>query len=126
VVIDSSALAAVAFVEPEAGSVTAAVAGAELYAASLLPYELANTARNKILRRELSEDLAAQGLGRALRVEVELRDVDPPEVFALAIQTNLTAYDASYLWLAMRLGAPLVTLDGELADAARERGLLGI
>jgi predicted nucleic acid-binding protein len=37
----------------------------------------------------------------------------------LAAATGLTAYDASYLWLARRLGADLVTLDKQLAKAER-------
>ncbi len=36
----------------------------------------------------------------------------------LATETGLTAYDASYLWLARQLGAELVTLDQQLARAA--------
>ena len=43
---------------------------------------------------------------------------DVVEVLALAMARDLTAYDASYLWLAQRLGLPLVTLDQELARAA--------
>jgi predicted nucleic acid-binding protein len=35
----------------------------------------------------------------------------------LAVMTGLSAYDASYLWLARRLGAELVTLDKQLAKA---------
>jgi len=37
----------------------------------------------------------------------------------LALETGLTVYDASYLWLARRLGAELVTLDKALDAAAR-------
>jgi predicted nucleic acid-binding protein len=39
-------------------------------------------------------------------------------VLELAESTGLTAYDASYLWLARELSAELVTLDGQLAKAA--------
>lgn len=39
-------------------------------------------------------------------------------VLTLAVATGLTPYDASYLWLARRLGLPLVTLDQTLARAA--------
>ena len=35
------------------------------------------------------------------------------------MQTKLTVYDASYLWLARHMQADLVTLDRELAAAAR-------
>lgn len=41
------------------------------------------------------------------------------QIPALAIQYGLTAYDAAYLELALRLEAPLATLDQDLARAAR-------
>lgn len=43
--------------------------------------------------------------------------------FALALAHRLTQYDAAYLELAMRLDAPLATLDAELAAAASEAGV---
>jgi predicted nucleic acid-binding protein len=48
---------------------------------------------------------------------VEEIAVDYDGVLALAATTGLTAYDASYLWLAERLGATLITLDRQLAKA---------
>jgi predicted nucleic acid-binding protein len=39
-------------------------------------------------------------------------------VLDLARRTGLSVYDASYLDLAMRLGAPLATRDNELRQAA--------
>jgi predicted nucleic acid-binding protein len=41
----------------------------------------------------------------------------------LAVEANLTAYDAAYLELALRLGASLASNDGDLNDAARARGV---
>jgi predicted nucleic acid-binding protein len=49
---------------------------------------------------------------------VEQVEVDQTAVSNLALETGLTAYDASYLWLANRLGASIVTLDKQLAKAA--------
>jgi predicted nucleic acid-binding protein len=48
-------------------------------------------------------------------------DAAPEEVpiFDLARRHRLTFYDAAYLELAIRLRAPLATLDGALATAAR-------
>ena len=51
------------------------------------------------------------------RLGVEEVAVDQDEVLELAAATGLTAYDASTLWLARRLGADLVTLDRRLARA---------
>jgi predicted nucleic acid-binding protein len=42
----------------------------------------------------------------------------PHGVLDLAVEMDLTAYDATYLWLARHLQAELVTLDRALAAAA--------
>jgi predicted nucleic acid-binding protein len=49
---------------------------------------------------------------------IEEVTVDHAAVVEIALATRLTAYDASYLWLARELGAELVTLDGALERAA--------
>lgn len=46
------------------------------------------------------------------------------EVLTLARAHGLTAYDATYLELAMRRGLPLATRDAALAAAARRVGML--
>lgn len=46
-----------------------------------------------------------------------------PNVIALSRKHGLTAYDASYLELALRLGATLATFDRKLAEAARAAGV---
>jgi predicted nucleic acid-binding protein len=43
-------------------------------------------------------------------------------LLALARAHRLTAYDATYLELALRRGAPLATFDQKLADALRKAG----
>lgn len=50
----------------------------------------------------------------------------PPRILtllSLADQFSLTAYDAAYLDLAIRLSLPLATLDDDLAKAARKAGI---
>jgi predicted nucleic acid-binding protein len=49
--------------------------------------------------------------------------VDWSDLIRLAIRHNLTTYDASYLELALRHGANLLTLDKALARAARAEGI---
>jgi predicted nucleic acid-binding protein len=44
-------------------------------------------------------------------------DPNPTDVALLAHATGLSAYDASYLWLAGFVGADLVTADRRLAEA---------
>ena len=51
---------------------------------------------------------------------------DQAPVLALAWRHRLTFYDAAYLELALRLPAPLATLDGALAAAARAENVPGL
>jgi predicted nucleic acid-binding protein len=45
------------------------------------------------------------------------------DTLQLARRYNLSAYDASYLELALRLGIPLATLDEDLQKAAKKAGV---
>jgi predicted nucleic acid-binding protein len=49
-------------------------------------------------------------------MEIQEIAVPPHPVLFLAEREGLTAYDASYLWLARELGVDLVSLDGALAE----------
>ncbi len=48
-------------------------------------------------------------------IHIQRVPVPATDVVSLAVRTGLTAYDASYLWLAMSRDAELVTLDRQLA-----------
>ena len=123
VVVDASALAAVAFREPEGRAVLDRLAGRELVAPRLLAYELTNTALTKIRRHPTEVDAIRAGLDGVLSDDLAIHwsDVAHGEVLALAEQTGLTAYDAAYLWLAHYLEADLVTLDTRLQRAFEGR-----
>jgi predicted nucleic acid-binding protein len=117
-VVDASALAALLFGEPEAEAVAARLDGARLVAPSLLAFEPANVCLVKCRRHPDQREALLAGFRLRDRLGVEEIAVDHAGVLDLADQTSLTAYDASYLWLARRLGAQLVTLDAELGRAA--------
>ena len=71
-------------------------------------------------RRRVLRDL------EKLRVQLDTGiTVNPfvPAVDVLARRHSLTAYDAAYLELAIRLAIPLATLDKDLRKAARAAGV---
>jgi predicted nucleic acid-binding protein len=122
-VVDASALGALLFAEPTGDTAAARLRGGRLVAPTLLAYEITSVCLAKIRanHQQRAEFLVAftgwTGLG------IELVEIDQPSTLKLAEQFGLSSYDASYLWLARRLGAELVTFDRRLAQAhARQQG----
>jgi len=89
--------------------------------------ELANALavgeRNKrIIRARSSEFIALIG-GLPIVIDEHTPSLALGTVLDLARREGLSAYDASYLELAMRRGLPLATKDNGLARAARRVGV---
>jgi predicted nucleic acid-binding protein len=78
-------------------------------------------------RGRISRSEATRALELASRLELSTVPTDIEEamgdVYALAREHGLSAYDAAYLQLAMREGLALATLDGRLRTAANEAGV---
>ncbi|MDP2961875.1 MAG: type II toxin-antitoxin system VapC family toxin [Sulfurimicrobium sp.] len=119
-VIDASSLAAVVFEEPDGASVLENCRGSRLLAPGLVDYEMVNICLMKRRRYpDVAEKLAIQ-FDAYQRLDIKRCVVDIGGVLALAEKTRLTAYDASYLWLAIKNGCPLSTLDKALDAAWRQ------
>lgn len=125
-VLDSSIAAAAVLPDEETAGASAIVrrAATELCAAPLLwRYEIANTLEMARRRKRISNDLLASILAMLFRLRIRIDETDSDTVrlrlLPLAQRYRLTLYDAAYLELAMRLGAPLATLDEALRAAAR-------
>ena len=118
VVVDASAIAAIAFGEPDGPTLTAHLAGQSLIAPTLFDYELANIAWKKTRRHPALAPAIQAALDAATCLPIDRVAVPAGDMLRLARATGLTAYDASYLWLARSRDAELVTLDGRLAKAA--------
>ena len=87
---------------------------------SLWWFEVRNTLIVSERRGRLTESDTATFLHALARLRVTVdRRPEEADVLALARRRGLTVYDAAYLELARREGAPLATLDTALATAAR-------
>jgi predicted nucleic acid-binding protein len=58
-----------------------------------------------------------------IHTDLPLHPIGPAALLPLMQLYELTAYDATYLELAMRLNLPLATLDLKLLSAARQAGV---
>lgn len=106
--------------------------GEQAAAPALWPIEVANA----LATAERRGRLDGAGLRRSLNLLTELEvEIDTEaadrafrDLLDLARSERLTVYDASYLELALRLGAPLASKDANLRQAASRLGvpLLGI
>jgi predicted nucleic acid-binding protein len=118
-VIDAFVAAAILFVENEADMAMSMIDDADLVAPRLLPFELANVAVTKIRRHPEDRRKIVEGLNRSKAMGIRLQEAPETEAYELALALNLSAYDASYLWLSKQIEAELLTFDKRLAAAAR-------
>jgi len=121
-VVGASVLGAWCFRESQAPEALSLIEGAQLHAPVLLAYELTSIARRKAVAYPDQVNALAEALQTALSLDIDWRGVAHDAVFRLALQAGLTAYDASYLYLARALGASLATFDRRLGRAAHEAG----
>ena len=113
-VIDASAVAAMVFGEPEAMMIARSIDDFQLVAPLLLDFELANVCWKKCRRTPGQRPRFLSAYARRHLLTIELVAVDHDEALALAIETGLSAYDASYLWLARKLASE----DGQVHPSA--------
>lgn len=95
----------------------------ELVVPSLWIYEMSNLLRSACRRGRLTKKAAAAAQSVVSQVPLGLCDVPPVEVrgslLELSHAHDLSAYDAAYLELSLRLKAPLRTMDAKLLRAAK-------
>jgi predicted nucleic acid-binding protein len=123
IVCDASVLAAITFGEPDSGAARSLVRSRRLLAPALLRYEMAQVAVRKCAHHPSGASQILQALAASLRLPIRVLEPSWLSVIELARDEGLSAYDASYLQLAMELDIPLATLDSRLGRVAEQLGL---
>ncbi len=113
-VVDASVIAALVFGEPGSEEAERLLGDRALFAPFLMRYELAQVAVKKASRRPRKKRLILDALALAYDLDIEWVEVDFRAVAELALDEDLTAYDACYLFVSRSLGIPLVTFDMRL------------
>ena len=95
--------------------------------ASVWPLEIANGLLSAQRRGRVTAERVEQFLAQILRFRIHVEPCTTQqavrEVRQVAQTHQLTAYDATYLALALRFQLPLATLDAELITAAHAAGV---
>lgn len=128
IVVDSSAVLSVLLGEREGDAAMGAITAEDaLCAPALLPYEVLNVAGMAIGRRPDGGALVAEALAEFLSwpwaFESHCSSDALGAIARIASRHGLTAYDASYVELAVRRSCPLVTFDAAMRDAARKESV---
>ena len=102
-------------------------AGADAWVPALWHLELGNVLltsqrRGRIARAAIEGFLTKLGTYR-ITIDDETMAQAWNRTLDLAVQYQLTTYDAAYLELALRRNLPLATLDGDLIGAAKASGV---
>ena len=101
------------------------VATEQVHVPAVGPLEFANVVAQLERRRRLKAEAASAILSQVERIglHVDAAAPAPGRLVDVARLYGLSAYDASYLELALRLLLPLAASDGPLAAAAEKAGL---
>ena len=110
-----------------ADSVLVALEGQRVLVPAVWPLEITNALAVAERRKRLSPPEIRRFVELLEGLTIEQDSIAVAEsvssILPLAMEHGLSAYDASYVELAIRHAAPLATLDVELENAARKAGV---
>jgi len=127
-VLDASVACAWIFADEatkELDELLAQSAEAEVFVPSLWRSEVLNTLVQASRRNRITTDQIATYWSHLDALQISESTYVPPaeRIVSLCQEHNLTAYDATYLALAIWLKLPLATLDEQLRQAARKENV---
>jgi len=121
IIVDSSAIATLYFKEKYRETVRKVLDDyADVHTLDLAFYEVANAIRKKVTKKEITIDEAKDAYKKIkdLFESLKIHRVDEviDDAFELALNYNITAYDASFVQLAIKYNGKLLTTDERLMN----------
>ena len=123
IVVDTSAVIAVAGNESSKPRLIELTRGEVLIAAATLPWEVGNAVSAMFKQKRITLDQGVALLTQFRQIPITLVDVSLDESVKLAAALNLYAYDAYVIQCAKGSGHQILTLDGGLKEAAKRAGV---
>jgi len=91
----------------------------EIYAPTILIYEVANSLRSAIVSNRVSKKVAKRTLREFLNLTIIYKEIDFEKALKESLKSRLSIYDASYLVLSKQINAPIVSLDKKLIKLSK-------
>lgn len=122
IVVDTSAIIAVIANEAEKEVLIELTEGADLIAPRSVHWEIGNAFSAMLRRERIKVEQALHAVKLYQRIPIRLVDVELAETLEIADAVGIYAYDAYLIRCALKYRAPLVSLDRNLVQAAKETG----
>jgi predicted nucleic acid-binding protein len=123
VVIDTSAILAVAALEPERAELIRLTKGAALVAPSSVHWEVGNALSAMFKRKAIELDDALRVVDAYSSIPIRFMDTTLHQAVELSRRLNIYAYDAYIIGCAINQRAPILSLDSVLNERARSLNL---
>ncbi len=119
IAIDTSAIVAVIFNEPERKAIIKKTTGQTLIGPGSISWEIGNAFSAMFRQGRLTLEEALRGLQIFEQIPLRYISTDFSNTLTIAKQAKIYAYDAYFLDCAIRYNTPLLTLDKQLIDIAK-------
>jgi predicted nucleic acid-binding protein len=123
IVIDTSVIIAVVANEKHRQRLVELTRGADLVAPASLHWEVGNAFSAMLKKKRITLEQTLAALASYGGIAIRFSEVSLKETLDVCAKTNLYAYDTYFIACAMRLNAPLLSLDNALLSAAEESGV---
>ena len=119
-VIDASAIIAVIANEPEKETLVELTTGADLIAPRSVHWEIGNAFSAMLRRETIKVEQAIQAVKPYQQIPIRFVDVELEETLKIANALGIYAYHAYLIRCALKYRSPLISLDQNLVNAAKE------
>ena len=85
-----------------------------LFAPVILYFEISNAIKSAVVSHRITKDQAHDLLRGVKKLNIKILEVDYEDVLDIALESQISFYDASYVALSQQLHVPLLTLDEKL------------
>jgi predicted nucleic acid-binding protein len=123
IVVDTSTVIAVVAGEAEKARLVELTKDATIVAPPSIDWEIGSAFSAMLKRSRITLEQALEAIEVYQEISLEIVEIDLKEAVRLAGKHNIYAYDAYILRCAIEHNLPLISLDQNLLDVARQEGI---
>lgn len=123
IVVDTSTVIAVVVGEAEKAKLIELTKDATIVAPPSIDWEVGNAFTAMLKRSRITLEQAIEAIGVYQEISLEIVEIDLKEAVRLAGKYNIYAYDAYILQCAIEHNLPLISLDQDMINVAKQEGV---